>query len=245
MEMNACLTSRRSLASAVTGLLLAGGLGVFAMTSLAAPVIPNRTFDADVEGWLPVDIDEAVTGAIEWDTGDANDLATSGSALAKNTSPDAITRKDFQQCATGVAGGTSYLARTAMYIAPDQQRSGGGEIGLTWYSSADCTGTSITAVQTNTFKTGTGGAWLIVSDTVSAPAGALSVAIRLGVSKYLATGEEDPTADFVVLFDNIELLEGGATATATATVTPTTTPTATPDPGDIVPRAYALEVARD
>ncbi len=247
--MNAYVTSRRALGAAATGLLLAGGLGLVAITTFAAPVIPNRTFDADVEGWTPVDVMEAVTGAIEWDSADAAELETSGSALGKNTSPAGTTRKDFQQCATGVDGGQPYTVKAALFIAQDQLRRGGGEIGLTWYASADCSGVLLSEAQTNTFRTSTDGAWVTVSDTVTSHADANSVAIRLGVTLYEATGEEDPTADFVVLFDNIELLEGGATATASPTASPSSSPspspTSTPSPGSVVPRAYALEVARD
>jgi hypothetical protein len=236
------------------GLGLAAGLGLIALSGEAAPAVPNRTFDTDVEGWAPVDLGPGVTGTIEWEAADAESSPASGSAKLVNTSDAGTTRKDFQACATGVTGGGQYRVGFAIFISREQPRRGGGEIGLSWYGSTDCSGTAIASIQANTFTTDTQESWLSVVDEVAAPAGAQSVGLRLGVEKYEADVDagEDPAADFAVLFDNVELVElSPPTATTTSspsittTASPTVTVTVTPPPGGLIRRATALELARD
>lgn len=154
-------------------------------------LVTNARFDADVTGWSA---DYGATAA--WQPPpDALGSAGSGSIVVTNTNVAAVNGTSMAgagQCIAATAGAT-YRLLTQVRIAAGQG-AGAAALATQLFASADCSGAAASAWTSP--STSATGAWTLLSGSVTAPATARSLRVRLVALKQFRD------AAFAAQFDN-------------------------------------------
>jgi hypothetical protein len=128
---------------------------------------------------------------------DANDSASSGSALLYSTAPEGGVLVELLDQCVPVAAGQQYVLSHEVRFADEETTTGWAETVVYWQSGPVCnTRISGNAVLTEVASRGT---WIHGSETFTAPPGATSAFVVAGVDKIEAGGQ------LTVNFDNIAL----------------------------------------
>jgi hypothetical protein len=153
-------------------------------------LVANGDFKANVNGWT---FGETVVMA--WSALNGSPDAPSGSASVTAvgaTDQDGLTQAAAVQCIP-VPGGAQLELRASAFI-----RSGQGDgvavLGLWFHEQPDCMGTGVSPVSAGQSLTDT---WLTLKGSGVAPTTAVSVLVRLAVTK------PHRTPAFEILFDNV------------------------------------------
>jgi hypothetical protein len=158
---------------AVSWLALSSGAAVSAQNLVA-----DGGFASSLEAWHH---DPNSDGNSAWSPDDANGSPSSGSALLSSTAAtDGILIRLLEQCVP-VAAGQSYALSHKAKFADGEATTGWAETVITWFSGPICTN-RLGANSILTSKTTTG-VWTTTSDTFTAPAGAVSAFVEVGIDK--------------------------------------------------------------
>ncbi|HEY1249765.1 MAG TPA: hypothetical protein VGH97_01165 [Thermoanaerobaculia bacterium] len=162
-----------SVVLAVSILALASGARAHAQNLVA-----DGGFATSLEAWHHDPNDD---GSSAWSADDASGSASSGSALLQSTAAiDGILITLLEQCVP-VAAGQSYTLSHKAKFADGEPTTGWAESVITWYGGPVCTN-RVGANAILTSKTAAG-VWTSTSDTFTAPAGAVSALVTVGVDK--------------------------------------------------------------
>ncbi len=127
---------------------------------------------------------------------DANGSASSGSALLFSTAPEGGVLVELLDQCVPVAAGQQYVLSHKVRFADDETTTGWAESVVSWFSGPICTN-GISANGMLTEKTASG-VWTSTSETFTAPAGAISALVTVGVDKIEAGGQLTVNVDDVV-----------------------------------------------
>ena len=127
---------------------------------------------------------------------DANDSPSSGSALLFSTAPEGGVLVELLDQCVPVAADEQYALSHKVRFADDEATTGWAETEIAWFSGPACTN-PIGANGMLTEKTAAG-VWLSTSETFTAPAGAISAFVIVGVDKIEAGGQLTVNVDDVV-----------------------------------------------
>jgi hypothetical protein len=127
---------------------------------------------------------------------DANGSASSGSALLFSTAPEGGVLVELLDQCVPVAAGQQYVLSHKVRFADDETATGWAESVVAWFSGPICTD-GISANGMLTAKTASG-VWTSTSETFTAPAGAVSALVSIGVDKIEAGGQLTVNVDDVV-----------------------------------------------
>jgi hypothetical protein len=162
-------------------LFLTAGL---AASASAQNAIQNGGFATDLSGWhIP-----AVQGSATFSSGDADGAASSGSALVTSTAAEGnVLVSPLKQC-VAVVPGTSYVASADVFFPSGQASSGRAKLTFFWDSSVECNG-FISGISLSADSTVVpADQWNNVTQSVTAPGGAVSALVQLGIVKTPAGG---------------------------------------------------------
>ena len=158
-------------------------------------LVINPDFDKNGASWQPE------TGAqVSFSTADAFGDPASGALLVKNVAAAADLSNSVQRTAwqcVPAKGGATYDIFAQAFV-PGGQSSGGGNVSAWFYGSSDCSGRHL-QVKASPGVAATN-RWHLLSFQPTAPTGASSMAIRLGVARPFRNLE------LSVLFDNVLVL---------------------------------------
>ena len=172
---------------AVSVLALLSGAAVSAQNLVA-----DGGFASSLEAWHH---DPDPDGSSAWSADDANGSSSSGSALLSSTAAtDGVLIRLLEQCVP-VAAGQSYTLSHKAKFADGEATTGWAETVITWFSGPICTN-RVGANSILTSKTTTG-VWTATSDTFTAPAGAVSAFVEVGIDKIDAGGTLTASVDDV------------------------------------------------
>ncbi|MCZ2111485.1 MAG: hypothetical protein LC118_18295 [Dehalococcoidia bacterium] len=184
---------RLRLAASILG---AASLATLAVTGASAAnpnLITNGDFTTGIGGWS---LRAGVPGSLGWS------LSDHSLVIVNNSAPGETTLASAQQCVTAIDDGRSYTLEADAFVASGQQRSGGAHARVFWYAGDSCNGSVLGSPFASTFITAFN-TWTHTNDTFTAPAGAKSASILLGVQQNEAGAGEDPAAHFKAKWDNV------------------------------------------
>ncbi len=184
---------RLRLAASILG---AASLATLAVTGASAAnpnLITNGDFTTGIGGWS---LRAGVPGSLGWS------LSDHSLVIVNNSAPGQTTLASAQQCVTAIDDGRSYTLEDDAFVASGQQRSGGAHARVFWYAGDSCNGSVLGSPFASTFVTAFN-TWTHTNDTFTAPAGAKSASILLGVQQNEAGAGEDPAAHFKAKWDNV------------------------------------------
>jgi hypothetical protein len=182
--------------------LLAASILAFSTGALAFAqnLVADGGFASSLEAWHH---DPNPDGTSAWSAVDANGSATSGSALLISTAAtDGVLITLLEQCVP-VAPGKSYILSHKAIFTAGEPATGSAESVVTWFGGPTCTN-RVGANSIVTPKSGAPG-WSATSDTFTAPAGAISAIVSVGVDKIEAGGS------LTALVDDVSLAPVGVT----------------------------------
>jgi hypothetical protein len=160
---------------------------------LAQNLVSDGGFAADLNAWHHDPNDD---GTSAWSSVDANGSAASGSVLLTSTHAiNGVLVKLMEQCVPVVAGAT-YDLSTKVLFSDGETTTGWAEATIYWESGPVCN-TYISGNGLLTEKT-TPGTWVAGSETFTAPAGATSALVFLGIDKIDVGGSMSARFDDVV-----------------------------------------------
>jgi hypothetical protein len=141
----------------------------------------NPGFESGLDRWIligPVNY-EAV-----WDARDAAGSTCSGSALALHRNPVEEGFTVLHQCANGVHAGQSIEFGVKSLFPGGQATTVSTYTAILFYPELNCSGTPV-GTQFGTFSDNSSSeeVWVTSSDSLVAPPGSVSAALRLGISK--------------------------------------------------------------
>ncbi len=187
--MNRTKLSLLSLAAAAipaAGLVLAAAAG--------PNLLQNGDFSSGVSGWTNYGGNpQAVNGAMQLTNGYQGNGNSYYSAL---------------QCVTNIQEGVNYTARGDAYVELGQTPYGAAGIYLHFNTGPNCNGSNLGGGHVAAgFSDAQRGAWIPLTHSVTAPAGAKSVYIRPTALKEPNPYDSSVPETLVVLFDNLEFFE--------------------------------------
>jgi hypothetical protein len=157
-------------------------------------LLANPGFDSGISGWSA---EYGATAA--WQPPpDALGSTTSGSILVTNTTvadASGTSMAGAAQCVPAT-GGASYRVSASARIASGQG-AGTAQLAVQLFASSDCSDTALAAAMSSSLQTA--GAWTMLSGSVTAPATAHSLRVRLVALKQFRD------APFAAQFDNAML----------------------------------------
>ena len=165
----------------ITG--LAALLVLAASAGQAQNLVAGGTFDANLEAWHH---DPNPDGTSAWSSLDAGGSPSSGSALLTSTAAaGGVLINLLDQCVPVIAGAT-YTLSADVRFTEGETTTGWGETVIYWQSGPVCN----TYISGNALLTdvATRGSWIHDSDTFTAPAGATSAFVSVGVDKIEGGG---------------------------------------------------------
>ncbi len=181
-----------SVLAAVSFLALSAG-------ALGQNLVADGGFASSLEAWHH---DANPDGSSAWSAEDSGGSASSGSArLASTAAINGILISLLTQCVP-VAAGQSYVLTHKARFADGEAASGWAETVVYWDSGPACTG-YIAGNSILTLKAGSG-VWTPSSDTFTAPAGAVSAYVQVGIDKIDAGGT------LTAWFDDVSFAPAGA-----------------------------------
>jgi hypothetical protein len=155
--------------------------------------VMNAGFDTDKSQWIP---DQGVT--LSWDgAGDLNGKSGSGALVVTNTNVAQVSNWTMlvaAQCVP-VGAGSKYDFATQLDI-PAGQGPGSALLGISYYSTPDCTGLALDGGGLSPQVTATATCEVLQMSS-TAPSGAAGATVRLTVAKAFAAPA------FAVEFDNV------------------------------------------
>ncbi|MEN8164921.1 MAG: hypothetical protein ABFS37_12385 [Acidobacteriota bacterium] len=183
----------QTLTMVVTMLALAG-------TVSAQNLVLNGAFDFDAGSWDPQDSDIEIV--FRGDTGSTLAAGSdAGSLEVRHSFWNGVAGGAFQNV-TGIIPGTAYAVAGSFFIPPTDNPASGADILVVWY---DGDGYQLNSdwisVYPMEFDT-----WVRVSDTVTAPGGAVTAQIRLTVTN---PADDNETRPGIVLWDDVWMAEEG------------------------------------
>jgi hypothetical protein len=180
---------------------LAGVLFAVALFSAAQNLIGNGRFDTDLNGWVQTG---DVNGTAAWSSLDAGGSAVSGSAALTSThATNGALVTQLTQCVP-VAAGVEYVLSARVQFAAGETTTGWAETVVYWDSGPGCTNyITGSALLTDKASPGT---WIADAENFTAPAGAVSALVQLGIDKIEAGGM------LSAWFDDVSLAPASAPA---------------------------------
>ena len=178
------------------GLRIAGLVGVLILAASAGPgqnLVPGGTFDANLEAFHH---DPNPDGTSAWSALDAGGSPSSGSALLTSTNATGGALVTLLTTCVPVAAGQEYTVSADVRFTEGESSTGWAETVIDWTPGAACQGhISASALLTEVASRGT---WIHDSDTFTAPAGAISALVQVGIDKIEAGGTLSANVDNLV-----------------------------------------------
>ena len=167
-------------------LVLAASLGS------AQNLVPGGTFDTSLEAFHH---DPNPDGTSAWSSLDAAGSPTSGSALLTSTNVSGGSAVALLTTCVPVAAGQEYTLSADVRFSAGETTTGGVELVLVWTPGTACQG----SISTNGFliPVASRGDWIHGSDTFTAPAGATSALVAVGIDKLEGGGQLSAFVDNV------------------------------------------------
>ncbi len=162
---------------------LAGAFLAIAGLATGQNLVGNGSFATNLNGWTP---SGNPVGTAAWSALDAGGSSSSGSAALTSSNPiSGAIVQELAQCVP-VAAGVEYVLSAHVQFAGGETTTGFAETVVYWDTGADCTG--YIAGNALTTQPTTRGTWLSDSSHFTAPAGAVSAYVQLGIDKLEAGG---------------------------------------------------------
>jgi len=162
-------------------------------------LVTGGDFATGLEAWHH---DANTRGTSAWSEHDEVDSPSDGSAQLVSTAPEGgVFVVLLEQCVP-VAAGQPYVLSHKVRFADGETTTGGAESAVTWFSGPICTD-RISGNGMLTSKT-TPPVWTPTADTFTAPAGATSAIVEVGVDKFEAGGT------LTVFVDDVSFAPAGA-----------------------------------
>ena len=177
---------------------------------------PDGTFATGIAGWTPL----GPNALVAFNSNDANGSAESGSLKVTNiTAIDADNYTGADAC-YGTASGERRYPVFVKFRLPPQGIGGGVEFVVRFYSAEDCGGDLLNdpgngqgETLGNEFFAGPKDAWSAQHGSAWAPAGTMSIGLRVLVTKRNA-GSAQPSLPYFALVDDVAIgLEPASFAT--------------------------------
>ncbi len=159
----------------------------------AQNLVANGNFNTDLLAWQA----SSSNGSAAFSSLDSSGSPSSGSAFLTGTNPiNGVLDTFLTQCVS-VAAGTPYAISNRVQFSTGETTTGWAEIAIYWMSGSNCGGSYISGAGLLAAKTASG-VWSSYADTATAPAGALSAYLQLGIDKIDAGGSLSAYMDDVV-----------------------------------------------
>jgi hypothetical protein len=185
--------------------LLSIFLLVTSLPLAADNLVRNGALDRSVGEW-PAEGSAAVAS---WNALDAGASPSSGSALVANVSIGPSNGEGVHQCVfAGIAAGAKYAFGGRVRIPSGQARTGFVMIGMRWYASSDCSGTTLD--QPRTDEATALDSWILLREVSVAPETARSVEMLAFPSKVEAGGQLQAYFDDIFLSPSVVTIPSSA-----------------------------------